>query len=142
MRKYIVFGAILALASPVHAQNTLPAHMADDLYITLAEIRANSLDTFLFFSGPDGGPISKQKFVTTNLPDGVLEKQPDRPLLERLFGMLDANSNGELSLFEWKSGIDRDLKFADQNNDGRITLKELSTARQNMNFGDAIEMIF
>lgn len=142
MRKYIVFGAILALASPVHAQNTLPAHIADDLYITLAEIRANSLDTFLFFSGPDGGPISKQEFVTTNLPDGVLEKQLERPLLERLFGLLDANSNGELSLFEWKSGIDRDLKFADQNNDGRITLKELSTARQNMNFGDAIEMIF
>ncbi len=142
MRTYFVFGAILALASPIHAQNTLPGQIADDFYITLAEIRANSLDTFLYFSGPSGGPISKQEFVTTNLPSGILENQPKRPLLERLFGMLDANSNGEVSLFEWKSGLDRDLEFADQNNDGRITLKELSNVRQNMNFGDAIEMIF
>ncbi len=35
-----------------------------------------------------------------------------------------------------------DLTFSDANDDGKITLKELSNARENIGIGDALEMIF
>ena len=72
----------------------------------------------------------------------MLANKPERALLEKLFGLLDANSDGQVSISEWNSRIERDLQFADQNGDGRITLKELANARQNVSFGETLGMVF
>ena len=141
--KWIAMGAAtLALAGPAAAQTGLPASITDGMYITVAEVRSNAVDTFEHFAGPNGGPISRQQFLSTDVPSNVLANRPERALLEKLFGLLDANGNGEVSLSEWRSRINRDLQFADQNSDGRITLKELANARQNMSIGDALGMAF
>lgn len=140
--KSIALGlATLVLASPAAAQTAIPSEIADGMYITVDEVRANSMDTFEYFAGPSGGPISKQEFISTEVPDNILANASEGALLERLFGLIDANSDGQISLSEWRSGINRDLQFADQNSDGRITLKELSNARENMSFGDALGMV-
>ncbi|WP_126172246.1 hypothetical protein [Altericroceibacterium xinjiangense] len=142
--KWTVLGAVglvLSLAHPAVAQN-LPSEVTDGMYITVDEVRSNSMDTFEFFAGPSGGPISKQQFVSSEVPSDVMPNKPERPLLEKLFGLLDADSNGQLTLSEWRSRINRDLAFADQNSDGRITLKELANARKNMGVGDALGMVF
>ena len=131
-----------ALASPAAGQTDLPADVADGMYVTVAEIRSNSFDTFQAFAGTGGGPISKEQFVSTNLPDHVVPDESDSEVLGRLFNELDANSDGQVTLSEWKDGLDTDLQFADQNGDGRVTLKELSNARENMNFGDALGVMF
>lgn len=131
-----------AVAPPALAQIDVPDEIADGLYVTLAEIRANSEETFRLFAGPDGGPVARKEFVATDLPASIGPAGSDRQLLARLFGRLDADGDGRLTRAEWNQRIERDLKFADQNDDGRVTLKELSNARRNMSFGDALGMMF
>jgi Ca2+-binding EF-hand superfamily protein len=112
------------------------------MYITLAEVRANSEKTYQYFAGAGGSPISEQQFLSVRVPDDVLENSSKSDFLKRLFGLLDADSDGQVTFSEWQNQIDRDLQFADENGDGRITLKELSNARENMSFGDALGMVF
>lgn len=141
--KALAFAALLvSLPSAAAAQSDLPGAITDGMYMTLAEIRSNSMDAFEVFAGPEGGPIARSEFVSTKVPPGTLESESERQLLDRLFGVLDANSNGEVSLSEWRSGLEKDLQFADQNDDGRVTLKELANAKANMSFGDALGMVF
>lgn len=138
---FLMFMA-LNLPAAALAQSEVPSDIADGMYITVEEVRANSEQTFAFFAGADGGPISRQEFVTADVPSTIIADKPERPLLERLFGLLDANGDGQLSRTEWRDRINRDLQFADANGDGRITLKELSNARANMSVGDALGMVF
>lgn len=142
MIKAFLGASCLLLSSPALAEASLPQDVTDGMYITVDEIRANSVDVFDYFAGPDGGPISRGQFSSADLPDDIFPSKPGKPQLERLFGLLDANSDGQLTLREWKSRIGKDLQFADQNSDGRITLKELSNARQNMSLGDTLSMVF
>lgn len=132
----------VALACPAFAQTDLPQDVTDGFYITLEEVRANSREVFNSFAGPDGGPVSQDEFVSTELPADVVPGETDRQLLQELFGVLDADGDGQLTLAEWEDRIERDLSFADENGDGRITLKELANARENLGLGDAIGMIF
>ena len=133
---------LMAVASPAFGQANFPADVTDGFYITLEEIRANSAAVFETFAGPGGGPISQEQFVSTELPQDIVPGESDRALLERLFGVLDANDDGQLTRAEWNEQIETDLAFADQNEDGRITLKELANARENLGIGDAIGMVF
>ncbi len=71
-----------------------------------------------------------------------MPEEADRELLQRLFSVLDLNADGQLTRAEWNQRIWSDLAFADANDDGKITLKELSNARENIGIGDALEMIF
>lgn len=142
MKTIALSAFVSALAAPAVAQTGLPAEVGDGMYVTIDEIRANSIDTFQAFAGPDGGPISRSRFVSAEIPEDVLPNQPEQAMLERLFGALDANGNGAVSLSEWRNRLERDLEFADQNGDGRITLNELANARANMSFGEAVGMIF
>lgn len=142
MLKLAMLGLIAgSLSGPALAQS-IPDQIADGMYVTVDEVRAKSVDTFEFFAGPDGGLIKRERFVSTDMPNDLLPDQPEEALLERLFGLLDANGDGQITLSEWRSRINRDLEFADQNGDGQITLQELSNARQNMSFGESLGMIF
>jgi Ca2+-binding EF-hand superfamily protein len=131
-----------ALTYPVLAQTDLPQDVTDGFYITLEEVRANSRELFSTFAGPDGGSVSQQEFVSTELPTDVVPGENNRELLQDLFGVLDADGDGQLTRSEWEDRIERDLSFADENNDGRITLKELANARENLDIGDALGMLF
>ncbi|MEI4235315.1 hypothetical protein [Roseovarius sp. D22-M7] len=71
-----------------------------------------------------------------------MPEDTDRDLLQGLFSVLDMNSDGELTRAEWNERIESDLAFADANEDGRITLEELSNARENIGIGDALGLIF
>lgn len=141
--KWKTFGILgLVTAAPALAQTPIPQDVTDGMYVTVAEVRSNSMDTFEAFAGPDGGPISRQEFVSTRVPDDIYPNKAEAPQLERLFGLLDANSDGQLTLGEWRDRINKDLGFADQNSDGRISMKELTNARQNMSIGDTLGMVF
>lgn len=140
MRKWVLILSS-AIASPAAAQSDVPSSVADGMYITVAEVRSNSMDVFQAFAGADGGPIPKERFLSTEIGE-LVPNTPNRKALEKLFSALDANSNGQLTLSEWQRRLDRDLQFADQNEDGKITLKELANARKNMSFGDALGMVF
>lgn len=142
MKALAIAALMVSLPSAAAAQSDLPGAITDGMYMTLAEIRSNSMDAFEVLAGPEGGPIARSQFVSTKVPPGTLESKSERQLLDRLFGVLDANSNGEVSLSEWRSGLEKDLQFADQNDDGRVTLKELANAKPNMSFGDALGMVF
>jgi Ca2+-binding EF-hand superfamily protein len=76
------------------------------------------------------------------LPEHIVPKQTDRELLQNLFGLLDANGDGQLTRAEWNERIASDLSSADENEDGKITLGELSRARENLSIGDALKIIF
>jgi hypothetical protein len=139
----IYAGAILALvATQVHAQQGLPQEVVDGFYVTLEEVRENSRQTFLAFAGPGGGPVSRDQFVGTSLPERIGPPGRNPTLLDKLFGLLDSDNDGKLTMAEWEKQINKDLAFADENDDGRITLKELANARENIGLGDAIGMIF
>ena len=142
MFRHAAFGLLLTLAAPAFAQVNLPEQVTDGFYITIEEIRANSREVFNALAGPKGGPISKEQFVSTDLPADIVPGENARPLLQRLFGLLDADGDGQLTLAEWNEQIETDLSFADQNQDGRITLKELANARKNLGIGDALGLIF
>jgi hypothetical protein len=47
-----------------------------------------------------------------------------------------------LTRAEWNERIASDLSSADENEDGKITLGELSRARENLSIGDALKIIF
>jgi Ca2+-binding EF-hand superfamily protein len=132
----------IAVASPAFGQVDLPESVTDGFYVTLQEIRANSQQVFDSFAGSSDGRISKNEFVSMELPADLLPSQDSGQLLQRLFGVLDADGDGHLTRAEWNEQIGKDLSFVDQNGDGRITLKELSNARENVGLGDAIGMIF
>lgn len=129
-------------ATPALAADALPRALTDNFYVTLEEVRANSEATFQTFAGPDGGPISRKEFVSFDLPEKVGPSGTNPDLLGQLFGRLDVNGDGQLTRAEWKQRIEKDLAFADANGDGLITLKELSNARENMGFGEALGMLF
>lgn len=131
-----------AIATPALAQMDLPHDLTDGSYVTLEEVRANSRKVFAAFAEPGDGPIPRERFVSKILPAEVVPSMPDRQLLERLFDALDANGDAHLARAEWEDQINRDLAFADENEDGRITLKELANARENIGIGDAISMLF
>lgn len=126
------------------AQETieLPPDVIEGFYITLDDVRARSDEVYDVLAGAAGDPISKDFFVGAKLPDKVVPEQANRELLQRLFGVLDMNSNGKLTRAEWNQRIESDLAFADENEDGKVTLKELSNARENIGIGDALGMIF
>ena len=132
----------VALLAAALAPTDFPPEVTDGMYITLEEVRANSARTFAAFAGPRGNAVSKKDFVSTRLPANILPQTPDRTLLSSLFKGLDANGDDRLTRQEWNSRIERDLGFADQNSDGRVTLKELANARGNMSVGDALGMLF
>lgn len=140
----IAFGGLLlaALVAPAQAQRPLPQEVSDGFYVTVDEVRANSRETFMAFAGEDGGPISRQEFVETDLEPEIGPSGRNPEMLGRLFDLLDADDDGRLTRTEWQEQIERDVAFADENEDGRITLKELANARENMGIGDAVEMIF
>ena len=97
--KWILISAMaLWPAVPAAAQTDLPPEVVDGMYITVAEIRSNSLDTFQAFAGPDGGPVSKSEFLATRLPSSLLPNKSEEELMTRLFSLLDANSDGKLTL--------------------------------------------
>lgn len=133
---------LAALALPAGAGSPLPQSVTDGFYITLEEVRQKSAETFRAFAGPNGPPITQEQFVGTDLPPEVGPEGRDPALLRSLFGQLDVDGNGRLTRQEWDEQIASDLSFADGNGDGRITLKELSNARENMGVGDALGMLF
>ncbi len=141
---FLLIGALLlplpsALAQSGSGQE-LPGTVVDDSTITLQEIRRSSDRIFNALGG--GNAVSRSQFVAADLPPEVVRSKPDAKALGRLFGLLDVDGNGQLSRAEWDAQIEKDLQFADQDGDGRVTLKELSNARENVGFGDAIGMLF
>ena len=139
---YFYCAAALLPTCAASAQSSLPTDVTDGMYITVAEIRSNSMDAFQVFAGPEGGPISKQQFLSTQVPSSILPSQPEQQLLERLFSRLDTNGDGKVTLNEWNSRLDMDLQFADEDGNGKVTLKELARAKQNLGFGEAMGMVF
>ena len=134
----IILGGIVTADAAVD----LPPEVTDGFYVTLEEVRANSAALFDAFAGPDGGPISRREFISTDLPDKIVPQQHEGQLLERLFSALDANGDGQLTWVEWDQRISMDLEFADQDEDGRITLKELANAPENLGIGEALGLFF
>ena len=129
-------------AEAADSRLSLPPAVVEGAYVTLEDIRANSAKVFEAFAGPDGGPIPRKSFISSTLPPSLGPEGQDPQLLRKLFEVLDANGNDRLTREEWNRQIEKDISFADQNGDGRITLKELANARENMGIGDALEMIF
>lgn len=120
----------------------LPPDVVEGFYVTLDDIRARSDKVYDALAGAAGDPISRSDFVGRNLPEHIVPKQTDRALLEKLFGLLDVNGDGHLTREEWNERIVSDLSSADENGDGKITLGELSRARENLSIGDALGMLF
>ncbi len=135
---------VLAIPAITSAQETidLPPDVIEGFYITLDDVRARSDKVYDTLAGAAGDPISKDDFVETQLPDKVVPEDTDRELLQKLFSVLDMNADGQLTRAEWNERIESDLTVSDENEDGKITLKELSRARENIDIGDALEMIF
>ena len=130
-----------ALALPAAAQEGLPKAVTDGMYVTVAEVRAKSESTFEAFAGPGATKVTREKFVSTKVPASIMPSSGGN-LLGKLFSLLDANSDGTLTISEWRQRLQKDIQFADENGDGKITLKELANARKNMSVGDALGMAF
>lgn len=147
-RKAGLLAAAMAATAwlPAQAQTgsrgELPQAVADGFYVTLQEVRTHSRETFESFAGPGGAPVPKDQFVSTELAEPVGPSGRNRQLLGRLFDLLDTDDSGRLTQAEWNDQIRADLSFADGNGDGRISLKELANARENMAFGEALGLIF
>ncbi|PJK29920.1 hypothetical protein [Minwuia thermotolerans] len=147
MRKATLFTLIaIALAMPAQAQkqtqHRLPASVMDGFYVTLADIRANSRAVFDGFVGSEDGAVTRAEFVGNPLPAKAGPAGHNPELRREAFGLLDADDDGRLTYAEWSTQIDRDVSFADENEDGRISLTELASARENMGLGDMIGMLF
>ena len=144
MRTVFAAGLGLALAVPAigSAQTGIPAEVTDGASVTLEEVRANSTLVYDRVAGAAGGPIPRERFLALELPQPVAPGTPDRALLAKLFALLDGNGDDILTRREWTDGIDRELGFADADGDGRITLEELAAARQNLDLGDALGIVF
>lgn len=132
-------GACLNVSS---GNNCASPDVIEGFYITLDDVRARSDELYDALARAAGDPITEADFVGRRLPDKVVPEDTDRDLLQGLFSVLDMNSDGELTRAEWNKRIESDLVFADANEDGRITLQELSNARENIGIGDALGLIF
>lgn len=137
---------VLAMTLPAFtsAEETieLPPDVVEGFYVTLDDIRGKSDEVYNALAGVAGDPISKNHFVGRQLPDHIVPEQTDRELLETLFSLLDADGDGHLTRSEWNERILSDLSSADADKDGKITLGELSRARENLSIGDALRIIF
>ena len=123
------------------SDSRLPQAVRDGPAITVEELRANSAAVFEAFAGGSGGPVSKAAFLDTEIPASVLPNRPDRATLSRLFKLLDADDSGTVTRAEWNDRINEDLRFADENGDGVITVEELARARENLGVSDALGML-
>ena len=142
MRRIIPLSfAFAAFTYSAQAELDLPQEVIEGMYITVSEVRSNSQAVFEAFAGDGDDRVTREAFVSSDLPPEVMSGEPDRKMLSDLFPKLDANDDGTLTQDEWNRRIERDLAFADENEDGRITLRELSNARENMGIGDALERV-
>ncbi len=143
-RTALVLVLVLAIPAFTSAQETLelPPDVVEGFYVTLDDVRAKSDAVYDALAGTAGDPISKSNFTGRNLPDDIVPEETDRELLQNLFGLLDVNGDGQLTRAEWNERIESDLRSADENEDGKITLGELSRARENLSIGDALKIIF
>lgn len=95
--KWILISAMAFWHSlPAAAQTDLPPEVVDGMYIAVAEIRSNSLDTFETFAGPDGGPTSQSDFLATPLPSSLLPNMSEEELITRLFPFSMSTATGSL----------------------------------------------
>lgn len=154
LRPFVAIAFAVVLALPAAAQQradrpadrsggyALPPAALDSLYVTLEDVRRHSREIFDRLSGGGEGPIPRKTFLAARLPERVVAADKRRELLERLFGLLDADGDGRLTRHEWNDRIDSDMRFADRNDDGRITLDELANAKRNLGLGDLLGRLF
>ena len=134
--------ALIALPAAATDRIDVPPKVTDGSHVTVEEIRANSGKLFDALAGADGGPIARDDFATRDLPEHLVAEESDREVLTSLFEVLDGDGDGQVTRAEWNRRIQADLAFADRNEDGRITLKELADARENLGLGEALGIIF
>ncbi|MCZ0814138.1 hypothetical protein N5A93_18100 [Roseovarius sp. EGI FJ00037] len=141
-RTALLLALVVPAVTSAQEKVTLPPDVIEGFYITLDDVRARSDELYDALARAAGDPISEEDFVGRRLPDKVVPEDTDRDLLQRMFSVLDMNGDGQLTRTEWNERIESDLAFADANEDGRITLEELSNARENIGIGDALGLIF
>ncbi|SOD89878.1 EF-hand domain-containing protein [Caenispirillum bisanense] len=120
-----------AIAGPVAAgaqTDDVWRRMAEGGSITVAEVRANSTRAFRAIDQDRDGIVTGREFAAFPLPAG-LGGFADRPELRAdLFDRIDLNSDGRIAAAEWEDAVREDVSIADADDDGQVTLEELSQA--------------
>jgi len=110
--------------------------------LPLEEARERTGTLYDKFAGADEVPITIEEFMSVPLADRV-EHHPDAEEMKlQIFQVLDQDGSGRITREEWDKQIDRDLGFADANDDGKITLRELATAQAADPTGRVLILLF
>lgn len=120
--------AIVPAAAAAEEADGVWRRMADGGSITVDEVRANSGQAFRVIDSDGDGIVTEREFAAHPLPDrlGGYANQPD--LRADLFDRIDLDSDGRIAAAEWEEAVREDVSVADSNDDGRVTLEELSQA--------------
>jgi putative lipase involved disintegration of autophagic bodies len=132
----------VASAAPVGAASELPRSLKDGERVTLQEVRAASAETFDALAGDGADSVSRDVFADHDLPVAGAEGAAAGDMLGAAFDRMDLDGDGVLTRAEWNEALEKDLGFADEDEDGFITMRELANARENFGVGDAIGMMF
>ncbi len=73
---------------------------------------------------------------------GIVPGDDGKAMLSDLFELLDENDDGVVTRVQWEERLGSDLSVADENEDGRVTLRELANARRNTSIFDVLGSIF
>lgn len=120
---------IAGFSMGAQAGTTMRAAITDHFFLPLEEARELTDRLYDRFAGADGEPITIEEFMSVSLADPVPEEANGQEMKLNLFKLLDADGDARVSRNEWIDRLRMDLSAADANNDGELTVGELTFQR-------------
>ncbi len=124
----LIAGLPVAAQAAGQTETTARSAITDHFSLPLEKAREQTNTLFTKFAGADGAPITIDEFMAVPLADNVEKSAHGQEMKLDLFKLLDADGDGILTREEWNERIDMDLAAADANNDGDLTIRELTHA--------------
>ena len=128
IRTLIAAGAVLAVAAPALAQTSAPAGQ-NPTGMTLEQFQAKNTDKmFERLDTNKDGKISPDEFAAMRRQNAEVDAKAEKvgKRGQRMFARFDKDKDGALSRTEANTVMAMRFKRMDANNDGVLTLEELS----------------
>lgn len=133
---------IAGLSFGAQAETTLRGAVTSHFLLPLEDTRELTHTLYDRFAGADGEPITIEEFMDVSLAESVPEEADGQEMKLNVFKLLDANGDGHINRTEWAARLDADLSLAEANDDGKLSVWELTVQRSAQPMDNVLILLF